>query len=218
MDALYYIGGGSMHHNNELKYSLRALEKHCKDLGKVWVVGNKPEFLQNVKYIWVEDKDKWWKNAFNKTMKAIESGISDKFLLMNDDFYMLEDFKADGYPYFYRGEMPTQGDNAYKEVIVNTRHKLESLGATTYHYGVHCPMVIEADKYKALEKYMVEPLSVRCLYGNLYCKGEQVSDCKGDKIKKNKTKCWSSTPWAPEVMAELQRLFPERSRFEKEEE
>ena len=43
---------------------------------------NKPDFLQNVEYVWLEDKDGWWKNAFNKTMKAIESGISDKFLLM----------------------------------------------------------------------------------------------------------------------------------------
>ena len=86
MDILYYIGGGSMHNNNELRYSLRSLQKHCRDLGKVWVVGNKPDFLQNVEYVWLEDKDGWWKNAFSKTMKAIESGISDKFLLMNDDF------------------------------------------------------------------------------------------------------------------------------------
>lgn len=217
MDVLYYIGGGSMHQNNELKYSLRALQKHCRDLGKVWVVGNKPQFLKDVEYIWLEDKDKWWKNAFNKTMKAIESGISDKFLLMNDDFYMLEDFNADSYPYFYRGEIPAQANNAYQEVVVNTRKKLIDMGLPYNHYGVHCPMVIEADKYQTLAKYMFEPLSVRCLYGNMFCKGEKTSDCKGSKIKKNKTKCWSSTPWAPEVMAELQKLFPERSRFEKEE-
>lgn len=59
MDVLYYIGGGSMHNNNELRYSLRSLQKHCRDLGKVWVVGNKPDFLQNVEYVWLEDKDQW---------------------------------------------------------------------------------------------------------------------------------------------------------------
>lgn len=217
MDVLYYIGGGSMHHNNELKYSLRALEKHCKDLGKVWVVGNKPEFLQNVEYIWVEDKDKWWKNAFLKTIKAIENGISDKFLLMNDDFYMLEDFKAETYPAYYHGEIPQKAVNPYQEVIINTARLLKSMDKPTKHYGIHCPIMIEAEKYKTLAKYMTEPVSVRCLYGNLFCKGQNADDCKCSVLKKNKTKCFSSTPWAPEVMAELQRLFPERSRFEKEE-
>ena len=41
MDVLYYIGVGSMRNNMELRLSLRAIEKHCKDLGKVYVVGNK---------------------------------------------------------------------------------------------------------------------------------------------------------------------------------
>ena len=52
MDILYYIGDGSHHNNEELRYSLRALEKHCKDIDEVWIVGNKPHFLNDkVKYL-----------------------------------------------------------------------------------------------------------------------------------------------------------------------
>ena len=215
MDVLYYIGNGSLHNNLELRLSLRALEKHCKDVDKVWIVGNKPHFLKDVEYLWVEDKDKWWKNANTKTLAAIDAGISDKFLLMNDDFFMLEDFTAGGYPYYHRGELPTEADGRnYTEVLVNTRRKLESLGATTYHYGVHCPMVIEADKYKSIK--IDEPLSVRCMYGNLYCQGEKVKDVKTDNILATPTKCFSAKPWAKEPMAELLKRFDKPSRWEKE--
>lgn len=72
MDILYYIGSGSHHNNQELRYSLRALETHCKDIGDVWIVGNKPHFLNNnVRYLWVEDANAWWQNAFHKTMAAM---------------------------------------------------------------------------------------------------------------------------------------------------
>ena len=56
MDILYYIGSGSHHNNQELRYSLRALEAHCRDIHNVWVVGNKPHFLNNnVKYLFVDE-------------------------------------------------------------------------------------------------------------------------------------------------------------------
>ena len=74
MDILYYIGKGSHHNNQELRYSLRALEKHCKDIGNVWIVGNRPHFLNNnIKYLWVEDSGQWWQNAYRKTMAAIDA-------------------------------------------------------------------------------------------------------------------------------------------------
>ena len=56
MDVLYYIGSGSHHQNRELLYSLRALEMHCRDLDRVWIVGNRPHFLNDkVQYLWVAD-------------------------------------------------------------------------------------------------------------------------------------------------------------------
>ena len=125
MDVLYYIGGGSMRNNVELRLSLRALEKHCKDLGKVFIVGNKPAFLKNVEYIWVEDKFEWWRNAFEKTKAAIKAGISDDFLLMNDDFFMTGSFEAAKYPYYHRGEMPDCSKTQYQEVIANTKKLLK---------------------------------------------------------------------------------------------
>lgn len=103
-----------MRHNIELRFSLRSIEKYGKNIDRVFIVGNKPDFLQNVEYIWVEDKYQWWRNAFEKTKAAIKGGISKDFLLMNDDFFMLGNFDVAKYPYYHRGEMPTDGNEYQK--------------------------------------------------------------------------------------------------------
>jgi len=219
MDILYYIGSGSHHGNRELMYSLRALEKHCQDIDDVWIVGNKPHFLNNrIKYLWVEDSGLWWQNAYRKTMAAIEAGISEEFLLMNDDFYMLKDFSAAKYPYYHRGEISDNPENSYQRVITNTKKILQGSGLPYKHYGVHCPMRINAEKYKQLARFYTSvdnPVSARCLYGNLFCKGKKVSDCKSSAIKLNVTGCWSSKDWiSGDVFAELEKMFPAPGKWE----
>ena len=217
MDVLYYIGGGSMRNNIELRFSLRSLEKFGKNIDRVFIVGNKPHFLTNVEYFWVEDKDQWWKNAFIKTKTAIEKGISKDFLLMNDDFFMLAEFDAETYPFYHRGAIPEDNGREYQKVITNTKKVLEKENATTNHYGVHCPIRINGEKYLTLEKYFTEPVSARCLYGNLFCKGRKINDCKGNEIKTNVTKCWSSKSWLnDDILNKLREMFPNPSKYEKE--
>lgn len=214
MDVLYIIGGGSSWNNDELRYSLRSL-KNCQDVDKVWIVGNKPAFLRNIEYLWVEDKFDWWKNAFIKTKAAIESGISKDFLLMNDDFFMLEPFRADDYPYYHKGELPQDEENEYRKVLFNTRRILEELGKTTYHFGVHCPIRINGEKYLRLEKYFNQPVSARCLYGNFYCNGVKIEDNKGSVVKTSESKCYSANDAVTlDTFKELNRLFPDPSQWE----
>lgn len=219
MDALYYIGGGSMRHNIELRLSLRALEANGKNIDRVFVVGNKPEFLNNkAEYIWVEDKYQWWRNAYEKTKAAIEAGISEEFLLMNDDFFMLESFDAEKYPFYYRGNLPESGGRVYTDVLASTRKILEREGKGIKHFGVHCPMRINGKQYLELEKYKHEPFSARCLYGNLFVKNaRKIGDPKGNIIKPNATKCYSSRDWmTDEVIQTLTEKFSKPSKWEKE--
>lgn len=218
MDVLYYIGGGSRLNNDELRFSLRSLEKHCKDVDRVWIVGNKPAFLKNVEYLWVEDKYKWYTNAFMKTKAAIDAGISDEFLLMNDDFFMLDDFTAKDYPYYHRGDMPATPINDYQKIIVNTRNFLASIDKPIKHYGVHCPIRIKGELYNKLENYFFEPYSPRCLYGNLFCHGERVPDCKNKDFQSgNPTKCFSSSDMSQrETINALAIMFPKPSKWENE--
>lgn len=222
MNILYYVGSGSHYQNIELMYSLRALEKHCKDVEDVWIVGNRPHFLGNsVKYLWVEDSGEWWQNAYRKVMAAIKAGIGDEFLLMNDDFYMLKDFEATKYPYYHKGEIKDNATTPYKQVISNTGKILKGLDKPYFHYGVHCPIRINAAKYQQLEKFYTGDyygigVSARCLYCNLFCKGKQVQDCKANEIKDSVTGCLSSKDWISDKMfKELEKMFPEPSKWEK---
>jgi len=223
MDILYYIGDGSNHNNRELLYSLRSLEAHCKDVDDVWIVGNKPAFLGGVKYLWVPDDGLWWQNAFRKTMAAINAGISKEFLLMNDDFYMLKDFTAAKYPHYCKGELPDMPNNKYQEVLANTKRILQREGYPTKHFGVHCPMRIDSEKYKQIERfyqgrYSDQPVSARCLYGNLFCRGIDIDDNKSKEFKNGKTGCYSSTDWVDgDTFQKLEDLFPNRSKWEENE-
>ena len=220
MDILYYIGSGSSHNNRELLYSLRSLEAHCKDIGELWIVGNKPTFIGGINYLWVPDDGLWWQNAFRKTLAAINAGISKEFLLMNDDFYMLKDFTAAKYPYFCKGELPDIPKSKYQEVLANTKRILQREGYPTKHFGVHCPMRIEGEKYKQLERFYIdqyhdELVSARCLYGNIFCHGVSVTDNKGKKLQNSKTGCYSSTNWVDaDTFQELEKLFPNKSKWE----
>ncbi len=218
MDILYYIGNGSKYDNKELKYSLRSLEKHCKDIGELWIVGEKPNFLnKKLKYIKMEDKFAYYTNAFLKTNAAIEAGISKDFLLMNDDFFMLEDFEAEKYPYFHRGEIMEKAKNDYQQLIVDTGVLLKKLEKPTLHYGVHCPMRINGEKYQELKKYYKKKVSPRCLYGNFFeVGGQKVIDNKGYVLKRSNTLCYSTKDFILDGMFnELEEMFPEPSRWEK---
>ena len=77
--------------NEELRYSLRSISKFYPS-NKIWIVGYKPSWIQNVNYIPVkQDCGDKWKNSVNNIIKACESEeISNDFILMNDDFIILK--------------------------------------------------------------------------------------------------------------------------------
>ena len=135
---------------------------------------------------------------------------------MTDDFFMRAEFTAEDYPYYHRGDIVAGGDSEWRKVISATGEYLKSINKPYKHYGVHCPMVIEGKKYLEIEKHLTQPMSARCLYGNMFCQGVQVEDCKGDEIKESPTKCWSSKIWAKDLIHKLAEIYPQPSRWEKE--
>src|ERR1035438_10130107 len=104
VDVVYKLGSGSDNNNDELRYSLRSLSKF-RDLGKVYIVGYKPDFIQNVIHIPMEDIFKSNKDAnlIEKLSAAAKCpDISDCFLNMSDDQIFLAEFFYEDFiiPYF----------------------------------------------------------------------------------------------------------------------
>ena len=147
MDILYILGSGSKHNNIELRWALRSVEKYCKNIDRVFVVGSDPGFLSDkVIYIPCEDKfkGKKHKNMLYKIQYAVlNSDISDDFLVSSDDIILLKPVDAITYPLYYGGKLPEIVDkninkDSYLYNLYNTRNFLVSHRIPTYKFAQHC--------------------------------------------------------------------------------
>lgn len=77
-------------YNEDLRYSLRSIAKYYPE-NKVWIVGYKPSWVKNVNYLPIEQSGDKWKNSITNILAACNCpDISDNFILMNDDFFMIK--------------------------------------------------------------------------------------------------------------------------------
>jgi len=75
IDVVYPLGSGSAWDNNELRYSLRSLENNLLDLGRVFVVGQRPPWLVEAVHIPMEDTHRHNKDA-NLIDKVLEDALA----------------------------------------------------------------------------------------------------------------------------------------------
>lgn len=155
MDVVYILGTGSLCNNEEIRYSLRALEQNMLDMGKLFIIGEDPGFLKDFTHIPARDiyKQKW-QNGYSKIrMAASLAEVSDEFLLMNDDFFMLEPFNGAEFPFYaLKGSNGgIDGPNSFhihsplrikKEWYLNMPLELEAK-------GLHSPRTFYCNFYKA---------------------------------------------------------------------
>lgn len=230
-DVLYILGRGSKHDDLELRLSLRCLEKNAIGVDRVFIVGNCPEWVQNVVHIPSEDTYTAENNAFQKILKACRSDITTHFLLMNDDFFMLKSFVVSQYPYFTRGALRyRKEDNPYNRSINKTRELLEKFAyILPANFEVHCPIIINKRKFLLLEniaeEFKKESTGVLCrsLYANLFW----CVDCfskfpiKDTKLYKDEwkepeySKCISTSDDCDNILKRIEKMYPNKSRWEK---
>jgi hypothetical protein len=80
IDVVYTLGTESSWQDNELRYSLRSLERNFPDLGRVWIVGHKPAWLTGVVHIPMADVHKQNKDAnlIDKILAACRAGVTER--------------------------------------------------------------------------------------------------------------------------------------------
>jgi len=186
MDLVYILGTGSEWHNNEIKYSLRSVEKNLTH-DKVFVVGEKCDwFSDKIIHIPAEDpyKEKL-KNALHKLSIACnDKRISKDFILMNDDFFILKPI-TEIKPYYkctLRESIdrhPTKAGYYYTSI----EDTLKFLGTEdALDYSLHYPFVYNKAKLKKLITKVKETgnqILLRTAYGNTYkIGGTQRQDVK----------------------------------------
>lgn len=88
MDFVYIVKEDE--NNEDLRYSLRSIAKYYPE-NRVWIVGYKPSWVKNVEYLPVKQSEDKWKNSITNILTACKcKDISNDFILMNDDFFMIK--------------------------------------------------------------------------------------------------------------------------------
>lgn len=190
MDIVYLLGTGTNWANNEIRFSLRSLQKHAEKFGDLFIVGEDPGFLHGFTHIAMKDahpKNKA-RNIYEKIMAACKDPrVSDNFFYVHDDHFFMENFKMEKYPYYYMGTMDdylarANTFSSYTKAIANTKQVLEASGLPQIFFQPHRPIVINKRKFiKVMAKYdwtIENGYMIKSLYCNtLGIAGEPTKDC-----------------------------------------
>jgi hypothetical protein len=169
MDVVYICRSGP---NEELRYSIRSVEKHLPHRN-IWVIGQAPEWYKG-NFIEVKNLNAKYSNARANLDALVRSKlISDDFILMNDDFFIMRPIEK--ISYFYEGTLIERAERnelltttgAYTSLLYNTNDKLIEMGIEDpLNYEVHIPMMMNKKKLKEVLRH--KSCLWRSMYGNLY--------------------------------------------------
>lgn len=238
IDLVYLTSDRRNHYQHEeLRYSLRSVGKHLSGVKGVHVIGVRPAWIQGVNFIemndsFIKNKDA---NIINKVIFACsQPEISNPFLFINDDHFLLQDCKARLFPYYCAERLVGNSPNGkYRERVNNTRSLLEAEGLPIKNYDVHTPIVIHRNHFlPVMAKYPWDTergpgVVMKSLYGNNcpWIKGTIVRDRKFSHKRPGPVEdlekllqgspCFSVTSRVSGVLWQLLgKLYPKPSRYE----
>ena len=180
MDIVYVLGSGSKWSDNEIRFSLRSIEKNLSETGRIYVVGNKPDFLTKIIHLPVPDIFDPSKNADgNMTHKLLtvcrDARLSENFLFFNDDFIVLKPIACSQIPWYHKGDMALRPPEYWTSQFYRYRLKatfdvLIKNQKPTLQYDYHAPMKFnKKDFIRVMSDYDYGSgigLTFRSLYGN----------------------------------------------------
>lgn len=179
MDLVYICRDGE---NEELRYSIRSAVKNLPH-SKIWVVGGKPDWYGG-NFIPVKQTSSKYSNVRN-ILEEIKNNnlISNKFILMNDDFFIVKPVKR--IKSFHGGPLQSKVElhqdlamrSAYTNLLQQTYMRLIRMGIKSpLDYDIHVPMAMSR---KGLGEAMKGNSLWRSAYGNIFAVGgKRIDDVK----------------------------------------
>lgn len=227
VDVVYPLGKGSIYNNFELRMSLRSIEKNISGVGNIYIVGEKPHWIKNVVHLQADDLYRIPdRNIMHKVNIACKNpSVSDEFLFLNDDHFILRPFRAPDFPFFYSESMSEhvrrrRGDG-YGIRVKNSLEYLNARKLPSKYYDTHTPILY---KKKAFIEHVVEKLDwniphgyvLKSIYANsINVDGVQMDDKKGGEAPSKKVAIFSTKPYIRTALQRwLTEQFPTQSAFE----
>jgi hypothetical protein len=220
--------------NEELRYAIRSWEKHVS-YRNIVIAGYKPSWLTNVKHVQTKQRGTKWQNSTNNLIQACHQGwISEDFILMNDDFFIMQPMPT--IPTYHRGSIEEYARKCaaiaprgrYLIGMRQTKQLLMQWGfSNPVSYELHAPMLINRSKFlEVIRKQRrvathIEVIHKRTLYGNYYRIGGtlrqdvKISDVdKHDFDRYDILSTLDSSFYRGEIGKYLRQRFPEKSQYE----
>lgn len=237
-DLVYiYELGLSSWRDQELKFSLRSVEKHMKNYRNIYIIGQAPAYinLETVNVIPFDTPNVYKEHRIMlKFKKACEiPGISQKFLMMNDDYFLVKDINAAKIPYYYDFPMYVKyihrgSNDIYKQSINNTLLALNKLGVVDPKYfDIHYPVHYDKTKFPLIMDSLDWNIRGCYVIKSLYCnlmriKGKKRKDCKINKDPSpeemkhiiESTDLFSTDRITRPIINTFHKLYPEPSKYE----
>lgn len=241
VDVVYFTIQQSFYEHQELRYSLRSLEKHVAGVRQVFVVGAAPAWPCRG-LVQIPETDPYEHNKDANIIRkmlltCMNPKISSPFLFVNDDHFFSQDCRAAEFSFYHKGEIRPGGVNReYNRRLANTRRLLEAWGLSTLNFDVHTPILIWKEWFlPAIAGWgwadeAGPGVVMKSVYGNtvpeIVAAGIHLLDCKmtvrtrGDVNGWVETlrqrPCWSTGNYVSRTAWEvLEQLYPEPSKYEK---
>jgi hypothetical protein len=168
MDLVYICRSGD---NEELRYSIRSAVKNLK-FDNLWVVGGKPDWYVG-NHLEVSQAGKKYPNVQRSVLQlSRNTEISDQFILMNDDFYIVE--PVDKVENLHGGRLIDKANlydsltpsSRYTQKLFETYYRLKEKGfQDPLDYELHVPIIVNKTDLRHSIKY---GLLWRSMYGNIF--------------------------------------------------
>lgn len=231
LDAVYFVKAFP---TEDLKYSLRSVAKNLK-CRRVVMIGGKPATIEPDRYIPVIQQvgDTKWQKVQNMYRQiCLDDDISEDFILLHDDFFIMkpvEQIKPQ-----YRGELEEHrrqidakfgvSVSQYSFLLRRALKTLKMANKSTFSYELHTPFIF--NRHKLLEVMGAFPNChcLRTIYANYFgIGGTKTHDVK--IFDNQSTFDWKNEQWLStddstakdgnEVWAYLKNEFNKPCRYEK---
>jgi uncharacterized HAD superfamily protein/hypoxanthine phosphoribosyltransferase len=177
VDVVYPLGTGSRWGDNELRYSLRSLEKFFPNLGRVFIVGHKPAWLTGVIHIPFADSFRKNKDAnlIAKVLAACEhpAELTKKFLRLSDDQLFLKTVRFEEMTPLHLGDLAGRDEKyfsgSWKKKLKATRDHLQANGFGAIHFDAHAPAPYDRESFTRVmgeHPWRETPMTIGTLYFN----------------------------------------------------
>lgn len=244
IDAVFVIGKGSRNNNEELRYALRNIAKHCPFVRDVYISGECPEWVDKsvVKHLQWPDKFRHAKDAniIDKLRHACEQkGIAKRILFCSDDQFQThvctwEDF----FPRYLRQyesndkwyeEMKRVWHTRLRNTLERDKKRRQAAGLDTSHifyYEPHMWMQIDRDKFIEYAKWSDYEHSADTIIASGYFnfvdanghphdkKYDHVFIGAGTKTLPKATHIAYTDEGYDQAMTFLKALFPDKCKYE----